>query len=237
VKKTVGGAVTVYHYDQNGQLIGESSASGAVQAEYVYLNGIPLAKIDGSGTQYIHTDHLGTPVMMTDAARAKVWEIENSPFGDGATVTGTANLNLRFPGQYYDAESGNHYNYFRDYNPAVGRYLEADPIGLRGGINPIAYVQNNPVNFIDGAGLMCGSGWNDMVVPDKYWGKYDFTKACSNHDNCYGGCGKSKGECDKNLYLDMLTECRKVKGLWRRDCEAIAAQYFIAVHRYGAKAY
>lgn len=153
VKKTVGGAVTVYHYDQNGQLIAESSASGAVQAEYVYLNGIPLAKIDGSGTQYIHTDHLGTPVMMTDAARAIVWEIENRPFGDGATGTGTASFNLRFPGQYYDAESGLNYNYFRDYNPVVGRYIQADPIGLRGGVSLFGYTFSNPVNWIDSFGL------------------------------------------------------------------------------------
>ena len=66
--------------------------------------------------------------MMTDASAAKVWGIESRPFGDNSTVTGTGYLNFRFPGQYYDQETGNHYNYFRDYTPVIGRYIQADPI-------------------------------------------------------------------------------------------------------------
>ena len=65
-------------------------------------------------------------------------------------------FNLRFPGQYYDAETGLHYNYFRDYDPSVGRYVESDPIGLRGGLNTYAYV-NDPLTQLDPLGLM-GSG-------------------------------------------------------------------------------
>ncbi|HGT3378250.1 TPA: RHS repeat-associated core domain-containing protein, partial [Pseudomonas aeruginosa] len=61
--------------------------------------------------------------------------------------------NLRFPGQYYDAESGLHYNYFRDYDPETGRYVETDPIGLEGGINTYGYVGANPVGNIDPLGL------------------------------------------------------------------------------------
>jgi RHS repeat-associated protein len=91
---------------------------------------------------------------MTDATKAKVWEIEARPFGDRATITGAGSLNLRFPGQYYDAETGLNYNYFRDYNSAIGRYIEADPIGIERGENHLfVYVQNNPVNWIDPKGL------------------------------------------------------------------------------------
>ncbi|MBI5639953.1 MAG: RHS domain-containing protein [Nitrospirae bacterium] len=152
-KKVAGGVTTVYHFNVGGQLIGESDNSGNVIAQYVYLNGQPIAKIDSAGISYIHTDHLGTPTAMTNAAGAKVWEIESQPFGDAPNITGSGNLNLRFPGQYFDPESGLHYNYFRDYEPRMGRYVEADPIGLRGGINPFYFVGNNPVNFIDQFGL------------------------------------------------------------------------------------
>jgi RHS repeat-associated protein len=67
---------------------------------------------------------------MTSPTKAIVWQIEAKPFGDGATITGPALLNLRFPGQYYDSETGLHQNWFRDYMPKTGRYIEADPFGL-----------------------------------------------------------------------------------------------------------
>jgi RHS repeat-associated protein len=152
--KTVGGQVTVYHYDQAGQLLAETDASGAVQADYLHLDGQPLAKIDATGTSYIHPDHLGTPQLMTDSQGTVVWQIEARPFGDSPTITGTQTLNLRFPGQYYDAESGLHQNWFRDYQPNLGRYVEADPIGLAGGAGIYTYVLNSPARLIDSYGLM-----------------------------------------------------------------------------------
>ena len=152
--KTVSSVTTVFHFDQDGQLMAETNDSGSVLAEYIYLNGQPLAKIDSSGVNYVLTDHLGTPVTMTAASGAKIWEIEERPFGDAANITGTTNLNLRFPGQYYDAETGLNYNYFRDYNPVIGRYVEADPIGIEEGANHLySFVDEKPLSKVDLDGL------------------------------------------------------------------------------------
>jgi RHS repeat-associated protein len=155
VVKSVGGQRTVYHYDLAGQLIAETDGDGNLIKAYVWLHGQPLAQVSAGGAvYYYHNDHLGTPQRMTDASGTVVWAVDYLPFGQADVTVGTVVNNLRFAGQYYDAETGLHYNYHRYYDPKLGRYLRADPIGLAGGINLYAYVQNNPVNFIDPDGLM-----------------------------------------------------------------------------------
>ena len=107
----------------------------------------------------IHNDYLGTPKFITDSSEQIVWEQSQSAFGqatvnedpDGDTTTFT--YNQRFPGQYFDEESNLHYNYFRDYDPTTGRYIQSDPIGLRGGLNTYAYVEGNPLIYKDYYGL------------------------------------------------------------------------------------
>ena len=113
-----------------------------------------------------YADHLGTPRAITRPSdNAKVWEWKNDdPFGNNQpnedpSASGTAfKFNLRFPGQYYDQETGTHYNYFRDYDPTVGRYAQSDPIGLAGGLNTYAYVEGNPLLNVDPLGLEIGFG-------------------------------------------------------------------------------
>ncbi|MEW6601012.1 MAG: RHS repeat-associated core domain-containing protein, partial [Nitrospirota bacterium] len=144
----------IYQYDKNGLLIAESSSSGTIKAEYIYINGRPLAKIEGDNIYYYHNDHLGTPMLMTDSTGQVVWQGEFLPFGEAMSVSGSVTNNLRFPGQYYDEETGMHQNWFRDYRAEMGRYVEADPIGIEGGDNHLfIYVRNNPVNWTDSLGL------------------------------------------------------------------------------------
>ncbi|RLA50747.1 MAG: hypothetical protein DRR42_12260 [Gammaproteobacteria bacterium] len=102
---------------------------------------------------YYHLDHLGTPQVMTDADQTVVWQGSYTPFGQANVLTETIDNDLRFPGQYYDEESGLHYNYFRDYDPSMGRYITSDPIGLGAGTNTYGYVQQNPLIYIDQLGL------------------------------------------------------------------------------------
>ncbi|HHH43907.1 MAG TPA: RHS repeat-associated core domain-containing protein, partial [Gammaproteobacteria bacterium] len=92
----------------------------------------------------------------TDATGTVVWRWESDAFGS-MQPTGSVTVNLRFPGQYYDQETGLHYNYFRYYDPATGRYLTSDPIGLRGGLNTYVYAESNPIKFTDPFGLFTDS--------------------------------------------------------------------------------
>ncbi len=111
------------------------------------------AGVSAPGINYVHTDPLGSPQKMTDGSKAIVWDAVFKPLGQVHSIPGTATNNQRFPGQYADAETGYSYNYFRDYDPTTGRYIESDPIGLRGGLNTYRYVGGNPLYWIDPLGL------------------------------------------------------------------------------------
>jgi len=148
------GDIILYHYDETGLLIAETQTDGTTIREYVYLNGEPLAILESGNVYYYHNDHLGTPQKMTDATQTIVWQADYNPFGNATLVASNITNNVRFPGQYFDQESGLHYNYFRDYNPNDGRYMQSDPIGLEGGLNTYVYVDSNPLIFTDIFGLV-----------------------------------------------------------------------------------
>ena len=154
VKKAIpAGAVTLFHYAASGQLLATSDGAGADWTEYAWLGAMPIAQIDAGTIHYTHADHLGAPQALTDSTQAIVWDASFRPFGQAESLAGTVAQALRFPGQYFDAETGTHYNYFRDYDPSLGRYLSSDPIGLAGGLNTYAYVGGNPEGAVDPLGL------------------------------------------------------------------------------------
>jgi RHS repeat-associated protein len=163
-----------YVYDEAGQMLGEYDANAKPIQETVYLGEMPLAVIKqvinttansttnqiDTKLNYIHTDHLNTPRVITRAEDGKVvWKWAGEAFGTTPAQENPSNLtqfvyNPRFPGQMYDRETNLHYNYFRDYDPQVGRYVQSDPIGLAAGTTQtFGYVGGGPVARYDSMGL------------------------------------------------------------------------------------
>ncbi len=203
---------TVFHYDQNGLLITESTRTGNIKAEYIYLNGQPLAKIENNNIYYYHNDHLGTPSLMTDSSGSVSWQGEFLPFGEPLSITGSITNNLRFPGQYYDSETGLHQNWWRDYKKEIGRYPEADPIGLEGGINLFTYVANNPCTWKDPLGLktwrcqkpldfLSERGWESggkKSGPDIFINPFYHEYYCIGNPDSPSCYGQSCSNCDED---------------------------------------
>lgn len=158
VKKTrADGTYVRYVYDDAGRLIGEHDGAGWTR-EYVWLSNVPVMMIvpaRGSTPEQryaIHTDFSATPVSLTDANGAVVWKWVRDPYGRDQP-TGSVEFNFRLPGQYYDRETGYHYNGARYYDPRSGRYLQPDPMGEAAGAHAYAYTHSDPVNMTDPTGL------------------------------------------------------------------------------------
>jgi RHS repeat-associated protein len=110
---------------------------------------------------FYHCDHLGTPQEMSDQTGAIVWKAQYKAWGECKVEQAKSDFfenseiisnNIRFQGQYYDGETGLHYNRYRYYSPYVGRFISKDPIGLLGGYNHYQYGPN-PISWVDPTGL------------------------------------------------------------------------------------
>ena len=150
-----GQSTTLYIHDQQNHIIVETDATGATQREYVWMDDLPIAVIDGvaSGSPriyFVHTDHLGRPAKMTDANQNLAWDVIYAPFGAvSAVATTPETLDLRFPGQWFQLETGLAYNWHRHYDATLGRYVQPDPIGLAGGGSLYGYAGGNPFSYAD----------------------------------------------------------------------------------------
>jgi RHS repeat-associated protein len=155
-----------YGYNENGQLLAEY---GATNRDYLWMDDVPVAVVDntinGSVTtstiNYITADQLNTPRAVTNSAGAVIWQwaYQGNSFGEQQPTSTTGYvLNLRFPGQYYDLDTGTDYNVNRNYEPATGRYLQPDPLGQAAGPSLYAYVHSDPGSRVDPDGRLDTSG-------------------------------------------------------------------------------
>ncbi|MDR6927911.1 RHS repeat-associated core domain-containing protein [Pseudomonas sp. BE134] len=160
ISKTVDGKTTEFFW-QGDHLIAEHSQDH--HRSYLYEPGTfrPLAMLDGKGPRqacpfYYQLDHLGTPQELTDYSGDIIWAAQYTAYGRLTRLNRDTHQvldqPLRFQGQYFDAETGPHYNRHRYYNPDLGRYLTPDPSGLAGGINGYQYTRN-PTGWVDPLGL------------------------------------------------------------------------------------
>ncbi len=164
LSKTVAGITTYYLYSNEG-LIAEYNEQGQELNSYGYRPnstwGTNPVFLKTSTTRasnptsnkkyyYYQNDQLGTPYKLTDNTGYVVWDTEFDSFGNALLATNNQiQNNLRFPGQYFDQETGLHYNWRRYYDPLIGRYITPDPIDLAGGPNLYTYVDGDPINRID----------------------------------------------------------------------------------------
>ncbi|GHE30767.1 type IV secretion protein Rhs [Vulcaniibacterium thermophilum] len=177
VRRWVGTTHTYSVYDEAGRWLGDYDTNGARVQEVIWLDDLPVGLIVKDETAandrlyYIEPDHLGSPRVVIDPIREKAvwtWPLTGEAFGadqpnpdpdaDGIAFV----FDMRFPGQRYDSASGLNYNYFRDYEPATGRYVQSDPIGLEGGPSTYGYVGGTPLQWIDRHGLV---RWTGKVLP------------------------------------------------------------------------
>lgn len=224
---------TYYVYDDKN-IIMEYNQKGEVTARYVHGLGIdePLSIEKKHNTYYYHADGLGSIVALTDERGDLAWSYSYDSFGNMRQRSQPAIQPYTYTGREYDPETGLYYYRARYYDPKAGRFVTKDPIGFDSGdVNLYAYVENNPVNFVDPTGL-AGCGPFGMSIPDK-WG---FSTCCDKHDDCYDKC-EGRDKCDNDFCSCMANKCNSLPPNDREVCNAHASKYCSAVKKGGCVSY
>ncbi|RRD44853.1 RHS repeat-associated core domain-containing protein [Comamonadaceae bacterium OH3737_COT-264] len=147
-------------------------------------------------THWLHTDHLERPLVASDSSGAATWQALAESFGQTwVNSTSRTEVNIRLPGQYWDAESGRHYNQQRYYDPQTGRYMQSDPLGLYDGINTYGYAYQNPLSYSDPTG---------EAVPAIVWSYARCVAKCKVSDALRAAI---QSECDPRTLGDCALEC------------------------------
>ena len=166
-------ATTHFIHDRLGNVIAKTAGGGPTGAtgtvrEYIWLPEAEIAPTMGSrtvvdrplavvdavntaspATYWVSVDHLNRPVKMTNTAKTSVWDATWQPWGSVQAITGTATLNARFSGQWFQSETGLHYNWHRSYDPTLGRYTQPDPLGFVDGPSVYGYAKGSPYRYVD----------------------------------------------------------------------------------------
>jgi RHS repeat-associated protein len=232
----VNGWVTKVEFYLNGTLVNTDTAgpwsfnvSGLANGTYTLtakafdqLNAettsAPIAVTVGAQPKlhFVHVDHLNTPRLIANDLQQAVWRWEQQePFGvnvpdENPSGLGAFEFPLRFPGQYADKETNLYYNYFRDYDPALGRYVESDPIGLRGGLNLYLYA-SDPITQVDPDGLM-GRGGGKSTPSFSSCAYYDAVAAtvgCKYHGWAGSACRGSDDGVNLMSNICMMTTAQR----------------------------
>ena len=227
------------------------------------MGDVPVATLQPNGAgvsvYYVHTDHLNTPRRISNPSNnAIVWRWDSEPFGTGAANQNPSGsgatfvYNPRFPGQYYDAETGLNYNYERDYDPVVGRYVESDPIGIYGGINTYSYGGAIPISRIDPLGLSAADvqriiqyaqAWtNDQTAQgwrtdpgslnDACWFLFKLGVSGCNKEHAYAGCKVQADGLLANIRTGIKSGKLKLDDVWEfeRDDSSLFTHFWLEAY-------
>ena len=249
VYRNGGGRSVTTLYDEAGRWIGDyDNATGAPIQQVLWLDDLPVGLLVGAGANqkayYLEADALGTPRVVIDPARNVAvwcWDLAGEAFGMDAPnedpdADGVAfNLDMRFPGQRYDAESGLYYNYFRDYDATTGRYVESDPIGLDAGHDTYGYADGTPATKSDVHGLQAmdffADGFSRVVTDYQAYAAYKQGRISAQsallgmRDMGAGGSAEQVRELRAAMLADAAAmkrlRDRGVRAAWREEYELV----------------